>query len=102
MAGAVAQALKAERLLLLTDVEGIRNGNGNYIPELSHDEAQGLIENGVIHGGMIPKVTTCLDAVENGVAAAVIMNGRVPHAPLLEIFTEHGVGTLIRAPDKKR
>lgn len=101
MAGAVAQALKAERFLLLTDVEGIRNGDGDHISELSHNEAQALIENGVIHGGMIPKATTCLNAVEHGVAAAVIMNGRVPHASLLEIFTEHGVGTLIRAPGTK-
>lgn len=98
MAGAVAQALQAERFLLLTDVEGIRNGDNRHIPELSHDEAQSLIADGVIHGGMIPKVETCLSAVENGVAAAVIMNGRVPHASLLEIFTERGVGTLIRAP----
>lgn len=60
-----------------------------------------MIATGVIHGGMIPKVETCLSAVENGVAASVIMNGRVPHAPLLEVFTESGVGSLIRAPEKR-
>ena len=100
MAGAVAQALGAERLLLLTDVDGILDRDGRLIPELSDAAAHALIDEGVIHGGMIPKTRTCLEAVENGVAAAVIMNGRVPHAPLLEIFTERGVGTLIRAPGR--
>jgi len=99
MAGAVAEALDAERLLLLTDVDGILGRNRRLIPELSHDDAQALIEEGIIHGGMIPKTRTCLSAVENGVAAAVIMNGQVPHAPLLEIFTQRGVGTMIRAPE---
>lgn len=98
MAGAIAEALDAERLLLLTDVDGILGRDGRLIPEISHDDAQSLIEEGVIHGGMIPKARTCLSAVENGVSAAVIMNGRVPHAPLLEIFTQRGVGTLIHAP----
>ncbi|GAK32462.1 acetylglutamate kinase [Iodidimonas nitroreducens] len=98
MAGAVAQALGAERFLLLTDVQGILDAQQQHIPEISHDDARALIASGTISGGMIPKVETCLSAVENGVAAAVIMNGRVPHASLLEIFTERGVGTLIRAP----
>jgi acetylglutamate kinase len=93
MAGAVAQAF-----LLLTDVQGILDAQQQHIPEISHDDARALIASGTISGGMIPKVETCLSAVENGVAAAVIMNGRVPHASLLEIFTERGVGTLIRAP----
>ena len=100
MAGAVAEALNAERLMLLTDVDGILDSDGRLITDVSHDRAQALIEQGVIHGGMIPKARTCLSAVENGVSAAVIMNGRVPHAPLLEIFTQRGVGTLIRAPGK--
>ncbi|RMF15504.1 MAG: acetylglutamate kinase [Alphaproteobacteria bacterium] len=96
MAGAVAAALKAKRFMLLTDVEGILDSQGRLIAELSHDQAAEMIAAGTIHGGMIPKVRTCLQAVENGVDAAVILNGRVPHAPLLEIFTESGVGTLIR------
>jgi len=98
MAGAIAHALAAERFMLLTDVDGIQDRDGRLLPELSHDEAQALIESGVIHGGMIPKTRTCLAAVENGVAASVIMNGRVPHAPLLEIFTQRGVGTMIHGP----
>lgn len=98
MAGAIAQALGAERFLLLTDVEGIIDGEGRLIAEISDEGARELIARKVIHSGMIPKVETCLEAVENGVGAAVILNGRVPHAPLLEVFTERGVGTLIRAP----
>ncbi len=97
MAGAVAAALAAERFMLLTDVDGILDREGQLISELDHDQAVAMIADGTIHGGMIPKVETCLKAVENGVKAAVIMNGRVPHAPLLEIFTQSGVGTLIRA-----
>ncbi len=95
-AGAVAAALGAERLLLLTNVPGIRDDLGGLIPELTVDQARALIEKGTIQGGMIPKTKTCLDAVENGVVAAVVIDGRVPHALLLEIFTEHGVGTLFR------
>jgi len=102
MAGAIAQALNAQRLLLLSDVDGIMGADGALIPELAHDAAQALIADKTIHGGMIPKTETCLQAVENGVSAAVIMNGRLPHAPLLEIFTETGVGTLIRPPERDR
>lgn len=95
-AGAIAAALKAVRLLMLTDVTGVLDGEKQLVPELSSVEARRLIAEGIISGGMIPKVETCLDAVENGVGAAVIQDGRVPHAVLLEIFTPHGAGTLIR------
>ncbi len=95
-AGAIAAALKAARLLMLTDVSGVLDGEKNLVPELSSAEARHLIADGIISGGMIPKVETCLEAVENGVGAAVIQDGRVPHAVLLEIFTPHGAGTLIR------
>ncbi|TVQ56679.1 MAG: acetylglutamate kinase [Rhodobacteraceae bacterium] len=95
-AGAVAAALKAERLLLLTDVEGVRDRDGDVITDLSPQQCQRLIDEGVIAGGMIPKVRTALDAVEGGVGAAVILDGRAPHAVLLELFTAHGAGTLLR------
>lgn len=96
-AGAIAGALQAKRLLLLTDIAGVNGKDGRLIPELRADEARSLIADGTIHGGMIPKIETCLDAIRNGVEAAVVIDGRVPHALLLEIFTEHGVGTLLRA-----
>jgi acetylglutamate kinase len=95
VAGAVAAAAKAERFLLLTDVPGVLDADKRLIPELSAVQARRLIDDGTISGGMIPKVETCLDAVEGGAAAAVILDGRVPHAILLELFTE-GAGTLIR------
>jgi len=95
VAGAVAAAVKARRFLLLTDVSGVLDGNKQLIPELSAADARRLLANGTISGGMIPKVETCLEAVEGGVDAAVIVDGRVPHAILLELFTE-GAGTLIR------
>lgn len=95
-AGAIAGALKAERFLLLTDVAGVLDKNKKLIPELSAAEARALIKDGTISGGMIPKVETCLLAVDGGVEAAVILDGRVPHAQLLEIFTQGGAGTLIR------
>jgi acetylglutamate kinase len=95
VAGAVAAAVKAKRFLLLTDVPGVLDGNRRLIPELSAAEARRLIADGTISGGMIPKVETCLLAVDGGVEAAVILDGRVPHAILLELFTE-GAGTLIR------
>ena len=96
VAGAVAAALKATRLLLLTDVSGVKGKDGALMPELTDTDVRRLIGDGTIYGGMIPKVETCLAAVEGGVEAAVILDGRVPHSILLEIFTEHGVGTLIR------
>ncbi|WP_339853359.1 acetylglutamate kinase [uncultured Nisaea sp.] len=95
-AGAIASASDAARFLLLTDVAGVLDKNGNLIPELSVVEARNLIEDGTISGGMIPKIETCIDAVENGARAAVIFDGRVPHACLVELFTPHGVGTIIR------
>jgi acetylglutamate kinase len=95
VAGAVAAAVKAARFLLLTDVPGVLDADKKLIPELSSAEARRLIADGTISGGMIPKVETCLDAVDHGTEAAVILDGRVPHAMLLELFTE-GAGTLIR------
>jgi acetylglutamate kinase len=94
-AGAVAAAVKATRLLLLTDVTGVLDKQKRLVQELSLDEARALIADGTIQGGMIPKIETCLEAVEGGVEAAVIIDGRVPHAILLELFAE-GAGTLIR------
>jgi acetylglutamate kinase len=95
-AGAIAGALDAKRFLLLTDVEGVLDKDKNLIRELSTDQAQGLIDSGVATGGMIPKLETCIDALGKGVEAAVILDGRKPHALLMELFTEHGAGTLIR------
>jgi acetylglutamate kinase len=96
-AGAIAAALGAKRLLLLTDVAGVLDGNKKLVPELSVAQANQLIADGVISGGMIPKIETCLDAVKGGVAAAVILDGRVAHSLLLEIFTDGGTGTLVRS-----
>lgn len=95
-AGAVAGAVNAARLLMLTDVPGVLDKKGKLIPEMTAAQARARKRDKTINGGMIPKVETCLDAVGKGVDAAVILDGRVPHALLLEIFTEHGVGTLIR------
>jgi acetylglutamate kinase len=95
VAGAVAAAVKAARLLLLTDVTGVLDKEKRLLTELTSGDALGLIADGTIQGGMIPKIETCLDAVEGGVEAAVIIDGRVPHAILLELFAE-GAGTLIR------
>jgi acetylglutamate kinase len=98
VAGAVAAAVKATRLLLLTDVAGVLDAEREPISEIGAAEVRRLIARGVISGGMIPKVETCLAAVESGVEAAVILDGRVPHAILLELFTDtSGAGTLIRA-----
>jgi acetylglutamate kinase len=94
-AGAIAGALKAARLLMLTDVAGVLDAQRTLIPDMSVDEARALIADGTISGGMIPKVETCIDAVVSDVEAAVIMDGRTTHAVLLELFTEHGVGTAI-------
>jgi acetylglutamate kinase len=96
MAGAIAEKMKAERLLLLTDVAGVLDGSGELIPEMTKDKARSMIEDGTLTGGMIPKIETCLHAVEGGVGASVIIDGRTPHALILELFTEHGVGTLIQ------
>ena len=97
VSGAVACALKAERLILLTDVEGVLDQEKRLIPRLTLREARELIADGTISGGMIPKIQTAIDAVEGGVNAAVILDGRIPHVLLLELFTEHGAGTLITA-----
>lgn len=93
VAGKLAEALGAEKLLLLTDIEGIKNAAGELIPSLSVRNAQELVENGVIDGGMIPKIECCLDALAGGVRMVHIIDGRVRHAPLLELFTDAGVGT---------
>lgn len=96
VAGAVAAAVKATRLLLLTDVEGVLDSDKRLLSEITAGSARRMIADGIISGGMIPKVETCLDAVDGGVEAAVILDGRVPHAILLELFTNAGPGTLIR------
>src|SRR5690348_10637115 len=97
VAGSVACAMKAERLILLTDVEGVLDHEKKLIPNLTVSEARALIKSGTIKGGMIPKIETAIEAVEGGVNAAVILDGRIPHVLLLELFTEHGAGTLITA-----
>lgn len=94
-AGAIAGALKAERVLFLTDIVGVLDKNGKLIEKLSVDEARGLIADGTAKGGMIPKLETAIQAVEKGVGAAVILDGRQRHALLMELFTEHGAGTLV-------
>ena len=99
-AGAIAGAIGATRLLMLTDVAGVLDKKDKLITDVSARQARSLIKNGTISGGMIPKIETCLNAVKQGVDAAVIMDGRVPHALLLEIFTEHGAGTMIRGTAK--
>jgi acetylglutamate kinase len=96
VAGAVAGALNANRLLMLTDVAGVLDKDKKLIPELLVSQIPGFIEDGTISGGMIPKVETCIEAVRQGVKGATILDGRVPHALLLELFTEGGIGTLIK------
>jgi acetylglutamate kinase len=95
-AGAIAAAMGADRLLLLTDVPGVKDADGAIITQLSAADVRDLIGSGVITGGMIPKVRTALDALAGGVRAVVILDGRAPHAVLLELFTAHGAGSLIR------
>ncbi|MEL7346862.1 MAG: acetylglutamate kinase, partial [Pseudomonadota bacterium] len=95
-AGAIAAAMNAKRLILLTDVAGVKSADGEVIADLSVPDILALIEDGTVSGGMIPKVQTALSAIEGGVEAAVILDGRAPHAVLLELFTEHGAGTIIR------
>jgi acetylglutamate kinase len=94
-AGAIAGALNANRLLLLTDVPGVLDKSRNLLPDIAVSQVAGLIEDGTISGGMIPKVLTCIEAVKQGVKGATILDGRVPHSLLLELFTEGGIGTLI-------
>jgi acetylglutamate kinase len=95
-AGALAGALRAKRFLLLTDVEGVLDEKKTLIREMSKADARRLIDTGVASGGMIPKLETCIAALDAGVEAAVILDGRMPHALLMELFTEHGAGTLIQ------
>ena len=96
LAGAIAGALGARRLFLLTDVAGVMNSEGELLTELDEKDLDRLLDNGTISGGMIPKVGTCVEALSQGVRGAVILDGRMLHAVLLEVFTERGVGTLIR------
>ncbi|WP_394178459.1 acetylglutamate kinase [Yoonia maritima] len=97
-AGAIAGALKADRLLLLTDVPGVKDGSGEVVTQLSPAQVRDMIADGTIAGGMIPKTETALDALDKGVRAVVILDGRLPNASLLELFTEHGAGSIIREP----
>ena len=96
-AGAIAAALKADRLLLLTDVAGVKNAEGEVLTALNASQIRQMTKEGVIGGGMIPKTETALDALDGGVRAVVILDGRAPNACLLELYTEHGAGSLIRA-----
>jgi acetylglutamate kinase len=95
-AGAIAAALKADRLLLLTDVSGVKDADGNVVTQLTPAHVRELTESGVIAGGMIPKTETALAAIDGGVRAVVILDGRAPNACLLELFTDHGAGSIIR------
>jgi acetylglutamate kinase len=97
MAGAVASAMNAARLFLLTDVPGVLDKGGALLTDLSPDTIGQLSADGTVSGGMIPKLETCVKAVEGGVEAAVILDGRIPHSMLLEIFTRQGAGTMVRA-----
>ena len=96
-AGAIASALNADRLLLLTDVAGVKNADGEVVTDLNTQQVKEMTASGVIAGGMIPKTETATQAAENGVRAVVILDGRAPNACLLELYTDHGAGTLIRA-----
>jgi len=98
VAGSIAANLKADRLLLLTDVSGVKNTKGEVLTELTPEKIRELTAAGVISGGMIPKTETALMAIEGGVRAVVILDGRAPNACLLELFTDHGAGSLIRIP----
>ncbi len=100
-AGAIAGALKADRLLLLTDVAGVKNKDGQIVTQMTPEEVKAMIEDGTIAGGMIPKTETALKALEDGVRAVVILDGRVPNACLLELFTDHGAGSLIRSTEPR-
>jgi acetylglutamate kinase len=96
-AGAVAASLNADRLLLLTDVAGVKDANGEVVTQLTSANVREMTKAGTIAGGMIPKTQTALDAIDGGVRAVVIVDGRAPHAVLLELFTDHGAGSMIRA-----
>jgi acetylglutamate kinase len=96
-AGAIAAAVKAAKLLMLTDISGVLDKNKQLISRLSLAQARALVADGTVSGGMIPKLETCIDAVENGTEAAHILDGRIPHVLLVETFTEHGCGTMIGA-----
>jgi len=96
-AGAIAASLKADRLLLLTDVAGVKNAEGDVLTELNSAQIREMTADGTIAGGMIPKTETALNAIDGGVRAVVILDGRAPNAVLLELYTEHGAGSLIRA-----
>ena len=95
-AGAIAKKLKSRRLLLMTDMEGVMDNNNKLIAEITPDSAKKMIDEEVIKGGMIPKINTCIDAVNNGVRGVVIIDGRKPHSILFELFSDKGSGTLIR------
>jgi len=95
-AGSISRSIKSRRLILLTDIDGVLDNNNKLISEINTMEAKELINNKTIHGGMIPKVKTCIDAINNGVRAVVILDGRRPHSILFELFSDKGAGTLIR------
>jgi acetylglutamate kinase len=101
-ASALAARMQAKRLLLLTDVAGVLDNDKKLVPELTTDDARAMIKSGAISGGMIPKIEGCIEVVEAGVEGVVIIDGRVPHCVLLELFTEHGVGTLVRRAERKK
>ena len=95
-AGAIAKELKARRLLIISDVEGVLDKNKKLITEINSKKAKEMINNGIISGGMIPKINNCLDVASNGVKGVVIIDGRKPHSILFELFSDKGAGTLIR------
>ena len=95
-AGAIARSIKSRRLMLLTDIDGVLDDKDKLIPEINTMEAKELINKETIHGGMIPKIQTCINAINNGVRAVVILDGRKPHSILFELFSDRGAGTLIR------
>lgn len=100
-AGAIAGALQADRLLLLTDVQGVKDKSGQVVTQLTPEDVRAMIADGTVAGGMIPKTETALTALDQGVRAVTIMDGRVPNACLLELFTEHGTGTQIRSTEPR-
>jgi len=97
-AGAVAAAIGASKLIMMTDIAGVLDSSDTLMTEIAAETARSMIADGTIHGGMIPKIETCLNTIEHGTQSATILDGRIPHVLLLEIFTEHGVGTMIKGP----